>query len=133
MNKNLAEDSKATQFKPGNNANPNGRPKSRPIAAAIREIIDADDGKRLQRIARTAVGAAEAGDYRYAKEIMERIDGKVADKVEHSGRIDSLMTQEKFGELNDERKQRLLRTAGVADVLGADDGTDPGAVDTGGG
>ena len=132
MNKNLAEDSKATQFKPGNNANPNGRPKSRPIAAAIREIIDADDGKRLQRIARTAVGMAESGDYRYAKEIMERIDGKVADKLEHSGRVDSLITQEKFEDMDNERKARFLRTAGVADVLTPSDGTDTAPVDTSG-
>lgn len=136
MNKNIAKAGKATQFKLGNNANPNGAPKRRPIAAAIRELIEKDGCKQLRAIAKTAVDAAEDGDWRFAKEIMDRIDGKVADKIEHSGRVDSLITQEKFEDMDDERKARLLRTAGItaagaADLLRADDGADTGAVDSG--
>ena len=131
MNKNLAQAGKGTQFKPGNNANPSGRPKVRPIAAAIRELIEKDDGKQLRAIAKTAVDAAEDGDFRFAKEIMERIDGKVADKVEHSGRIDSLVSTEKFEDMDDDRKARFLRTAGVTDVLAPGHGADTGSVDSG--
>ena len=105
-----------TPFKPGNNMNPNGRPKSRPIAAAIRELLDADEGSKLKKIARVAVDNASDGDFRFAKEIMERIDGKVADKIEHSGRIDSTISEEKFEDMNDESRNRLLRSAGITDV-----------------
>ena len=100
--------------------NPNGRPKSRPIAAAIRELIEKDDARQLRAIAKTAADAAEDGDFRFAKEIMERIDGKVADKVEHSGRIDSAITEGRFEDMDNESRARLLRSAGItgADIEG---------------
>ena len=68
-----------------------------------------------------------------ALDSLARVRGMNLDKMEHSGRVDSLITQEKFGDMDNERKARLLRTAGLADVLGEDDGADPGTVDTGGG
>ena len=95
---------------------PDCRPKGRPIAAAIRELLDADEGSKLKKIAQVAVDNASDGDFRFAKEIMERIDGKVADQIEHSGRIDSTISEEKFEDMNDESRNRLLRSAGITDV-----------------
>lgn len=63
---------------------------------------------------------------------LTKISGMYVDKVEHSGRIDSLITQENYGDMDDDRKARLLRTAGLADVPGGDDGANTGAVDSGG-
>ena len=118
----------AHRFQPGQSGNPNGRPKSRPIAAAIKAILTKNNNADLKAIAQTAVDAAKDGDYRYAREVIDRVDGKVADKIEHSGHIDSV-SQEQYEDMNNERQARLLRTAGVADVLTPSNGTDPGAVD----
>ena len=120
-----------TPFKPGNNMNPNGRPKNRPIAAAIRELLDADEGSKLKKIAQVAVDNASDGDFRFAKEIMERIDGKVVDEVHLSGRVDGTITQERFEDMNDESRNRLLRSAGITDVDIESIRADQGPVDAG--
>ena len=119
----------AHRFQPGQSGNPAGRPKSRPMAAALKAALSKNNSKSLNAIVDKAVEAAESGDYRYAREIFDRVDGKVADKIEHSGHIDSV-SQEEYEVMNDERQARLLRTAGVADVLAPSDGENTGEMDT---
>ena len=90
--------------------------------------------KLVKSISITAKGCKlEMYSRKDALDSLARVSGMVTDKVEHSGRIDSAISREKFEDMNDENRARLLRTAGVADVPGADDGEDPGPVDTGGG
>lgn len=64
-------------FKPGQSGNPSGRPKERPIAAAIKDLLDKDDGKATRALAEVGLKKALKGDFRFFKELAERIDGKV--------------------------------------------------------
>jgi hypothetical protein len=116
---------KPHRFKPGQSGNPNGRPKSKPITAAIKKLLDKNDGAALLAIAAASIEKASEGDHRHLKEILDRVEGKVLDKVEHSGNIHSVSTED-YKDMTDERKAQFLRTAGITDVLAPGDGEDPG-------
>lgn len=78
------------QFKPGQSGNPGGRPKgSRSITAIIQRMLDAGDDTNniAEKLAKCGLLSAES-DFRYWKEIVERIDGKVADKQETDGKLE---------------------------------------------
>ena len=105
------------QFRPGESGNPKGRPTERPFTIALREALDANDGELVETLAQVAIDKALSGDFRYFKEIMDRTDGKVTDKVQHSGHVDSLISQEKYENMSDEQLARLMHAAGL-------DGTD---------
>src|SRR5262245_53524533 len=88
-----------TQFKPGNNANPGGRPKGKSLTALLRHALerceitttDAEgrtkripiqDGKRLKDlIIETLVERALKGDFHCLKLLFDRHDGKQLVKV----------------------------------------------------
>ena len=123
-----------TPFQPGQSGNPNGCSfKSKPLTTEyLSRLNDGEKGAGLaQEMIDIALKAARKGDFRFWQELMNRSDGKVTDHVQHSGRVDSLITQEKFEDMDNERKRRLLDTAGLADVPIPGDGADTGAVDTG--
>ena len=126
---------KHSQWKPGQSGNPKGSQKHKPLTDEFnKRLNDAADGDALAaEMIDIALKAARKHDFRFWQELMNRSDGKVTDKIEHSGNVDSLVTQEKFEDMDNERKKRLLRTAGITDVLAPGDGADPGPVDTGGG
>ena len=105
------------RFRPGESGNPRGRPLERPLTAALREVLDANDGELIKTLVQVAIDKAKGGDFRFWKELMDRSDGKVVDRVEHSGRVDSPISQEKYENMSDEQLARLMRTAGI-------DGTD---------
>ena len=69
------------RFKPGVSGNPKGRPPERPLTALLRETLDANDGELIRSIVLVAVERAVAGDFRYFKEIMDRTDGKVSERL----------------------------------------------------
>lgn len=69
-------------FKPGVSGNPLGRPKGTSITDQLRKIVEADDGKVADALARVIVKHAAKGDFRFAKEILDRLEGKVTDKLE---------------------------------------------------
>ena len=70
---------KATQFKKGNPGG--GRPPSRPIAAAIKEMLDKNDGQAIAALAAVTLKQALKGDIRHIKEILDRVDGKVVEQL----------------------------------------------------
>ena len=105
------------RFRQGESGNPQGRRPERPLTAALREALDANDGELIKTLAQVAIDKALSGDFRYFKEIMDRTDGKVTDKVQHSGHVDSLISQEKYENMSDEQLARLMHAAGL-------DGTD---------
>jgi len=96
--------SEDTQFKPGNNANPKGRPKgSKSISDALRRIIDADEAKVVlsingvektielkaegtiaNGIATAMAQDALAGDIRAQQLIADRIEGKPNQSIDHT-------------------------------------------------
>ena len=82
------------QFKPGECGNPKGRPKDRPLTDALREMLEANEGKGIADLAAVGFRKAKAGDHRFWKEVMDRIDGKVADRLEATVAADGVTIPE---------------------------------------
>jgi len=110
------------QFKPGQSGNPGGRPKKQPVTDYLIDQLDQpipDTMKeRLpqsfievygceatfgQLLAFKLVAQGLKGDMQAAKEILDRVEGKVTKKVDHSGSftLENLVTASwGDGELN---------------------------------
>jgi len=77
------------RFAPGNPGGP-GRPKGSKgfsikaaLDRAIEESFREDDGRSiLDALARTAIKAAAEGDFRFWKELIDRLDGPVKQQIE---------------------------------------------------
>ena len=79
---------KETQFKPGQSGNPKGRPKGTGITDRLRELVMGDDEsakETREKLVNAAVGAAEDGDHRFWKEIVDRLEGPVKNRTELTG------------------------------------------------
>lgn len=74
-------------FKPGKSGNPNGRPKGQSITSILRQLLDEPDkkhGTAARAFAKQILKFAQrggSGDASYAKEVIERIDGKVPTRI----------------------------------------------------
>ena len=77
----------STQFAPGQSGNPGGYSKGRRLAAALNELID--ENGDLPVLAKVWLDAAKAGDYRFFRELLDRVDGPIeqAIKQEHTGEL----------------------------------------------
>ena len=69
-------------WKPGQSGNPKGRLKQKPMTDALKALMDKDDGAAIKVLIQKAYDEAKGGDFRYFKEIMDRIDGKVIEQIE---------------------------------------------------
>lgn len=77
--------SPSTRFKPGQVANPGGKPKGRTLASYLREGLESltKDGKtRAQVISEKLLELCEDGDRQAIKDVFDRIEGKVPDKLQ---------------------------------------------------
>jgi hypothetical protein len=82
-------------WKKGQSGNPKGRPKGKTIASLLRQIIEDNDGKIADALAKKAIQSALEGDFRFWNEIIERLDGKVPNRLEGSdGSVLTFMIQE---------------------------------------
>jgi hypothetical protein len=75
--------SAGVQFKPGNNANPNGRHGS--MADLFKELAEVKDGKgktRKEKILDKILKMAENGSLKAAEIYMNRVEGKAREYVE---------------------------------------------------
>lgn len=70
------------QFKPGQSGNPKGRPKGTSLTARLRKALDKNDGELAELLIKVAIREAGKGKFSFFKEIMDRTDGKVAEKHE---------------------------------------------------
>jgi hypothetical protein len=80
-NPKIAEAGKATRFKPGNRANPGGRPRGLSIPALVREelakpVAEGSGITNAQMLARRIVQFAVAGQPLFVKMAWEMVDGK---------------------------------------------------------
>lgn len=94
------------QFKPGQSGNPGGRPKKQPITDYLIDQLDQPVPEAMkaklppifvevygthatfgQVLAFQLVTQGLRGDMQAAKEILDRVEGKVTKKLEHSGRM----------------------------------------------
>ena len=79
-----ADHLKPYQWQKGQSGNPSGRPKDQPsIEAAMRRLLaDGNSGQELvNALVMVAVKKALKGDHRFWNSILERVDGKVADRL----------------------------------------------------
>jgi hypothetical protein len=75
---------KATRFKKGQSGNPKGRPKGESLTTKLRRVLDEGDpkhGSKAEALIAVAVSAARRGDFRFFKEIIDRMDGKVPERI----------------------------------------------------
>src|SRR5678816_1769372 len=72
------------KWKKGQSGNPGGRPKGRTVTAALRELATTEhNGKPLvDLLAERLMKEALSGKFTFAKEVIERLDGKVVEKSE---------------------------------------------------
>ena len=71
-------------FMPGKSGNPGGRPKGGSITARIRRILEREtsDGDALaEKVAEIVVARALRGDHKFLTTLLERIEGKVPDRI----------------------------------------------------
>lgn len=82
-------------FQKGQTGNPNGRPKGRSLTARLRDLLDAvelggvaiPDGKQVaDLLAEAIVKNALEGDHRFVATVLDRVEGKVVDKTEVTGK-----------------------------------------------
>jgi Family of unknown function (DUF5681) len=71
-------------FMPGQSGNPGGKPRKPASERLIRRLL-ANDEKELAEVIEALVAKAKGGDVPALKEVLDRAEGKVADKVESSG------------------------------------------------
>lgn len=72
-------------FLPGKSGNPRGRPKGRTLTEILRAKLKekGPDGKvNADAIAEEIIKQARAGHFQYTKELLERTEGKVPDRVQ---------------------------------------------------
>jgi hypothetical protein len=120
------------KFKPGQSGNPKGRPRRKTIPERMAELLEAEslDGVEVPEgccvadvIARNIVVNACQGRFVFTKELIDRLEGKVPDRIidetpdAHSDRdrteLDSLLAT-------------LRKRAGIAPVEDADRTSEPG-------
>ena len=68
-------------FLPGRSGNLKGRPKGSSITARLLKILENDDGKVAEAIAQVIIREALKGRFRFIKEILDRVDGKVPYRI----------------------------------------------------
>jgi hypothetical protein len=77
------------RFKPGQSGNPGGRPKGRSVTECLRAILEAREmggkpapgGRQISElVAMVLVKGALKGDPRHIKELLDRTEGKVAER-----------------------------------------------------
>jgi hypothetical protein len=71
------------QWQKGQSGNPGGRPKGVSLEAAMRERLSkGETGEKLiDSLVSVALREALRGDFRFWNSIIERLDGKVADRI----------------------------------------------------
>jgi len=67
--------------------NPTGRPKGSGITDKLRKIIEDNEGKGAKAIADAIYAAALTGDPRIINIVLDRLEGKVTDKLDLNGEI----------------------------------------------
>jgi Family of unknown function (DUF5681) len=65
----------------GKSGNPGGRPKGKSVTAALRALAESEHNGRpvAELLAEQLMKQALSGKFPFAKEVLERLDGKVAD------------------------------------------------------
>lgn len=90
-----------SRFQPGQSGNPGGRAKGRTLTSILREVLDSNTlgGKPIPQgrtvadmLGDVIIKEALKGKFTFAKEVLDRTEGKVAEKHEHTGKDGAPMT-----------------------------------------
>jgi hypothetical protein len=81
-----------TPWKPGQSGNPGGRPKRKPLTDKLLEVLE--DPKQLEVLVRVWLKQAQKGSIMHLREILDRVEGRVALPVDVSGHVTHEMTDE---------------------------------------
>jgi hypothetical protein len=87
-----AEELAPFRWKPGQSGNPGGRPKSKPITDKLLEVLE--DPKECEALVRVWLKNAQKGSVTHLREILDRVEGRVALPVDVSGHVTHEMTDE---------------------------------------
>jgi hypothetical protein len=93
---------RATQFKAGQpSANPGGRPKKRPVTSALERLLDDSTAERIARALIALASTKSNGAVTAAREIMDRLEGKVTLPVEAKLDIESMTDEERRARIDE--------------------------------
>jgi hypothetical protein len=87
-----AEELAPFRWKPGQSGNPGGRPKRKPLTDKLLEVLE--DPKELEALVRVWLKSAQKGSVMHLREILDRVEGRVALPVDVSGHVTHEMTDE---------------------------------------
>jgi hypothetical protein len=92
------------RWRKGQSGNPGGRPKGQSITAALREALQREHNGRTvaQHLADQIIKEALRGKFPFAKEVLDRADGKVTDN--HDVNISGVPPADSVLRLTDEQK-----------------------------
>lgn len=100
---------KATQFKPGESGNPNGRPKGKTLTERVRDVLEANP-ERAAAIVEAGIQAAEGGDFQFWKYLCDRMEGMPTQMV--SANVDA-MIRVRFADEDSVKQAQLYGTESV--------------------
>ena len=69
------------QWKPGQSGNPQGRVSAHKLSRQLVAALNANDGALVNALIQVALTRALKGDFRFFKEIWDRLEGKVPDRI----------------------------------------------------
>jgi hypothetical protein len=72
------------QWKPGQSGNPKGRPKNKTLTELVRGVLERELNGKVpdQLLAEVIVKHALSGKFPFVKELWDRLDGKVQDRLD---------------------------------------------------
>jgi phage gp16-like protein len=84
---------KKHMWKPGQSGNPGGRPKGASLTNRLRKALDANDGQLAEVVVKVLLREAAKGKYQHLREVLDRVDGKVVQKVELNATVQQAQDQ----------------------------------------
>lgn len=79
------------RFKPGQSGNPSGRPRTKVITDALRELAAQTDPKTRKqialRLAEKLIERALKGELPYIREVTDRLEGRPVQPLDHGGEL----------------------------------------------
>ena len=85
---------KATQFKSGNCANPGGRPQKKAVSSALERLLDDSKAEGIAQALITLASSDGKHAVAAAREIMDRLEGRVSIPVEAKLNIHDMTDEE---------------------------------------